>query len=79
VVATGAQVKMARAYLGWSVKQLADKAGIGTATINRFESTRGLGSISLSNAQKLTDALLATGEIRFVDDCCVCVGDHSEE
>lgn len=34
---TPAQCKMARAALDWSAKTLADRAGVGLNTINRFE------------------------------------------
>lgn len=34
---TPTQCKMARAALDWSAKTLADKAGVGSNTINRFE------------------------------------------
>jgi hypothetical protein len=33
------QCKMARAVLGWSVAELATRAQVGTATVNRFETT----------------------------------------
>lgn len=34
---TGQQIRTARAALNWSVKDLADATGIGTATIVRYE------------------------------------------
>lgn len=34
---TGSQIRMARAYLKWSVDQLAEAAGVGSATIKRME------------------------------------------
>jgi transcriptional regulator with XRE-family HTH domain len=34
---TSSQCKMARAALGWGVRELAEKAQIGVTTINRFE------------------------------------------
>ncbi|UOA34098.1 hypothetical protein DSM110093_03933 (plasmid) [Sulfitobacter sp. DSM 110093] len=34
---TGQQIRTARAALNWSVKDLADATGVGTATIVRYE------------------------------------------
>lgn len=57
------QCKMARAALGWSGKDLADAAGVGSATIARFE----LGStVAKDNLAKLRKALEDAG-IRFID------------
>jgi transcriptional regulator with XRE-family HTH domain len=35
---TSIQCKMARVALNWTAKQLADRAKVGVATVNRFES-----------------------------------------
>ena len=37
---TAAQCKMARAGLGWDMRDLAEKAGVSANTINRFENGR---------------------------------------
>ena len=34
---TGAQVRMARAFLRWSVAELAEKANVGISTVQRIE------------------------------------------
>ncbi|WP_223072758.1 helix-turn-helix transcriptional regulator [Erythrobacter sp. SCSIO 43205] len=34
---TAQQIKAARGALGWSVQDLADRTGVGTATISRYE------------------------------------------
>ena len=34
---TGAQVRMARAFLRWSVTELAEKANVGISTVQRIE------------------------------------------
>jgi transcriptional regulator with XRE-family HTH domain len=39
---TGVQIRSARAALGWSVDDLADKAGVATKTIRRLESVDGI-------------------------------------
>lgn len=49
---------MARAGLGWSAHDLADKAGIGYATVARFESG---GTISDESFGKIDAALKAAG------------------
>jgi transcriptional regulator with XRE-family HTH domain len=38
---TSAQCKMARAALGWSARDLAREAQVGSATVDRFETGRG--------------------------------------
>lgn len=54
---------MARAALGWRAKDLSDAAGVGTATIARFE----LGSdIANESRDKMRTALEGAG-VRFVD------------
>jgi transcriptional regulator with XRE-family HTH domain len=49
---------MARAGLGWSAHDLADKAGVGYATVARFESG---GTISDESLEKIADALMTAG------------------
>jgi transcriptional regulator with XRE-family HTH domain len=39
---TGAQIRMARGYLRWSVKELSDACGVSAATIERMEEAEGL-------------------------------------
>jgi transcriptional regulator with XRE-family HTH domain len=39
---TGAQMRMARGYLRWSVKDLADASGISGTTIKRMEESEGV-------------------------------------
>lgn len=38
---TGAQIRAARAFLDWSLKDLADRAGIGISSIQRLEAQNG--------------------------------------
>lgn len=38
---TGAQIRMARAYLRWSVKKLAEQSGVGASTVKRMELREG--------------------------------------
>jgi ribosome-binding protein aMBF1 (putative translation factor) len=62
---TGAQIRSARAALGWSVQELADKAAVATKTIMRMESVAG---IPQSRTKTLLDikAALEAGGIEFV-------------
>lgn len=72
-IATGAQIRMARAYLKWSAEGLANKSGIGLSTVKRIESSDGLPSTRIENLQAVYDAIVATGKVRFEGDSCVCV------
>ena len=38
----GAQIRMARAFLGWTIADLAERAGIGEATVKALEKTDGV-------------------------------------
>lgn len=51
---------MARAALAWSTTDLAQKAGIGANTVNRFEAGQ---DARLSSIQKMQTALEAAGVI----------------
>jgi hypothetical protein len=39
---TGAQIRMALAFLGWTIADLADRAAIGEATVKALEKTDGV-------------------------------------
>ena len=43
---TGAQVRMARAFLRWSVAELARKAKVGISTVQRIETAQGFPGLS---------------------------------
>lgn len=62
---TGAQIRSARATLRWSVKQLAEKAGVSIQTIKRFEAAEG---VPRSRTQTLLEirAALEAGGIEFI-------------
>jgi transcriptional regulator with XRE-family HTH domain len=72
-IATGAQIRMARAYLRWSAEELAQASGIGLSTIKRIEKSDDLPDVRTANLQAVCNALLATGKIRFESDKCVCI------
>lgn len=67
-IATGAQVRMARAFLKWSADELAQKAGVGLSTVKRIESCDGLSNTRVENLQAVYGAIVATGLVRFEGD-----------
>jgi transcriptional regulator with XRE-family HTH domain len=52
LVITSAQVRMARAALGWGVRDLADKAGLAPNTVSRFENGGGARVDTLVHIQR---------------------------
>ncbi|WP_159931218.1 helix-turn-helix transcriptional regulator [Oceanicoccus sp. KOV_DT_Chl] len=74
-IATGAQIRMARAYLRWSAEELAQASGVGLSTIKRIEKADDLPDVRTANLKAVCDALLKTGKIRFDGDKCVCIAD----
>jgi len=55
---------MARVALGWSTGELAEKAGVGVNTVNRFEAGS---DARISSVEKMRTALEGAG-IEFIDD-----------
>ena len=63
---TGAQVRAAKALLGWSGNDLAEKAGIGLSTIRRIEGCDGLlEAASIKTLQAIQKAL-ELGGVEFL-------------
>jgi transcriptional regulator with XRE-family HTH domain len=62
---TGTQIRAARGALNWSVKQLADRAGVGTATIARYEEASCVPKSRKGNLKKLRAVFEAAG-IEFI-------------
>ncbi len=62
---TGAQIRSARAGLGWSAQTLADRAGIGLRTLLRFEQVDGVPPSRSSTLLDVQKALEAAG-IEFI-------------
>lgn len=57
---------MARAVLGWSVKELADASAVSVTTIKRIEaSDQVLESAQVGTLQAIAKALTDTGKVRF--------------
>jgi transcriptional regulator with XRE-family HTH domain len=58
---TGAQVRMARAYLKWSISDLAEKSGVGISTIQRIEGEDGFPSARGGNIDAVYKTLSTAG------------------
>lgn len=63
---TSQQIRAARALLGWKQADLAKKAGIGLATIQRLEGGSGPLMAHVSTALKIEGCLNKAG-IRFIE------------
>jgi transcriptional regulator with XRE-family HTH domain len=66
-VITVAQLRAARALIGWSQPELAEHSGVGIATIRRMEGARGLPKTTAENVWKVQRALEDAGII-FIND-----------
>lgn len=64
-----AQIRMARAGLGWGVRELADKAGIQPGTISRIENDKEAMTATL---KKIEQALRDAG-VDFLDEFTVSI------
>jgi transcriptional regulator with XRE-family HTH domain len=62
---TGRQIRSARAALGWSVQELADRAAVATKTIMRMESVAGVPQSRTKTLLDIKAALEAAG-IEFI-------------
>jgi transcriptional regulator with XRE-family HTH domain len=62
-----AQIRAARALLGWSQDKLARKAGVGLTTLQRIEQNEGIVKGNFSTILKIQKALEHAG-IHFTDD-----------
>ena len=63
---SGAQCRMARGLLCWSVQELADKSGTGTTTIKRVELIDGvLEGAQVRTLQAVAKAFTDTGRVRL--------------
>jgi transcriptional regulator with XRE-family HTH domain len=62
---TGAQIRSARAALGWSAKLLSERAGVAAKTIMRFEQIDGIPA-SHSSTLHSVKAVLEGAGIEFI-------------
>jgi transcriptional regulator with XRE-family HTH domain len=67
------QIRAARALLGWSQSQLARRAGVGVATLQRIEQNKGLVKGNFSTIIKIQKALEHAG-IHFTEDDAGVIG-----
>jgi transcriptional regulator with XRE-family HTH domain len=58
---SGAQVRAARALLGWTAKELARKANVGISTVQRIENAAGPPNVQVANLASIQSALEAAG------------------
>jgi len=61
----GAQIRAARALIGWTAQELANHSGVGVATIRRAELKPGESGLTSPIAAAITRALEAAG-IEFI-------------
>ena len=70
---TAGQIRMARAFLRWSIEDLAKKSGVGASTIKRMETFDGVPSARVENLQAIRDTFVATGKVRFEGESGILV------
>ena len=64
---TGAQMRAARALLGWSAQELADASGVGITTIRKNELVDGPVSMIRANVEVITRTLEQAG-VEFIPE-----------
>lgn len=64
---TGAQMRMARGYLKWSIEELAERAGVAISTVRRMESEDGVPAARGPNIEAVEKAFIQAG-IVFIPD-----------
>ncbi|PUA27929.1 MAG: hypothetical protein B0W54_15565 [Cellvibrio sp. 79] len=64
---------MARAFLRWSIEDLANKSGVGVTTIKRMESFDGIPGARVENLQAIKDTFIATKKIKFENESTISV------
>lgn len=62
---TGLQIRAARGALNWSVQNLSDSSGVGTATIVRYEIALGIPNSRKNNLERIRKTLESAG-IEFI-------------
>lgn len=61
------QIRAARALLGWSARELAERAGLHITTVQRMETGQGPVSGNIRSIRRIQEALEAAGT-EFLDD-----------
>lgn len=70
---TAGQIRMARAFLRWTIEDLAQKSGVGVTTIKRMETFDGVPSARVENLQAIRDTFIATKKIKFESESSISV------
>ena len=70
---SSSQIKAARAMLGWSAIELANRSGVGSASIKRYEVQDGVPVANTKNLLAIRNALEVAG-IEFTGDPLVNPG-----
>ena len=70
---SSSQIKAARAMLGWSAIELANRSGVGSASIKRYEVQEGVPVANTKNLMSIRNALEEAG-IEFTGDPLVNPG-----
>jgi len=70
---TAGQIRMARAFLRWTIEDLAQKSGVGVTTIKRMETFDGIPSARVENLQAIRDTFLATKKVKFESESSISV------
>jgi transcriptional regulator with XRE-family HTH domain len=65
-VLTGSQIRAARALLGWKITELAEKAGISYAAVQRAEAVNSVPNMQVRNLAAIKTAFEKAG-IVFID------------
>ena len=67
---TSGQIRAARAFLGWSAKELAERAGVHMTTVQRIERRQGPLRAKADSLHKIEEALEAAGiEFHSINGC----------
>jgi transcriptional regulator with XRE-family HTH domain len=64
---SSSQIKAARAMLGWSAIELANRSGVGSASIKRYEVQDGVPVANTKNLMAIRNALEDAG-VKFTGD-----------
>jgi transcriptional regulator with XRE-family HTH domain len=64
---TGAQIRAARAFLNWSVRELSDRSGVSQSAISRAERVEGAPTMQSRNLQALRTVFESSG-LEFLDN-----------
>jgi hypothetical protein len=70
---TAGQIRMARAFLRWTIQDLAQKSGVGVTTIKRMETFDGIPRARVENLQAIRDTFIATKKIKFENESSISV------